>query len=61
MNRAVKAKWVKALRSDRYKQAKGTLRTPNGRMCCLGVLCHIQGIDWKDAKSQMGRKTYDRR
>lgn len=33
-------KWVKALRSGKYKQAKKRLRF-NGGMCCLGVACDL--------------------
>lgn len=50
MNRDVKERWVKALRSGKYKQAKRRLvqvkRTPvlnreKRSYCCLGVLCEI--------------------
>lgn len=34
-------RWVKALRSGKYTQERGYLRTENG-FCCLGVLCDIQ-------------------
>ena len=44
MDQALKRKWVRALRSGKYKQARDMLRNPKtGGMCCLGVLCHIQG------------------
>lgn len=33
-------KWIAALRSGEYKQAKKHLRTEEG-FCCLGVLCDI--------------------
>lgn len=33
-------KWVAALRSGEYKQAKKSLRTDEG-YCCLGVACEI--------------------
>jgi hypothetical protein len=44
--------WLEALRSRKYKQAKGTLREveANGResFCCLGVACEISGLgEWK--------------
>lgn len=43
MDRELKAKWVKALRSDKYKQqADGDLKNSNG-YCCLGVLGEIAG------------------
>jgi len=36
-------KWVKALRSGKYKQDSdaGVLRTEDGKFCCLGVLADI--------------------
>lgn len=46
MDKKLKAKWVKALRSGRYKQAEGFLKTADGKFCCLGVLCTISGADW---------------
>jgi hypothetical protein len=45
MNKVWKDKWVKALRSGRYKQAQGTLEVSGvGANCCLGVLCRIAGV-----------------
>lgn len=40
MNQEIKAKWVEALRSGRYKQGRGVLRQGN-EFCCLGVLADI--------------------
>lgn len=40
MNPQVKAKWLGALRSGKYRQGVGTLAT-NYRYCCLGVLATI--------------------
>lgn len=40
MDADVKAKWLAALRSGDYKQARGYLRTEAG-YCCFGVLCDI--------------------
>jgi hypothetical protein len=41
-------KWVKALRSGKYTQGRGRLKTTTGRHCCLGVLCDITGEgSWK--------------
>ncbi len=42
MNKEIKAKWLKALRSGEYKQGKERLYHA-GRHCCLGVLADIQG------------------
>jgi len=60
MNKAVKRRWIAALRSGQYKQAEGQLReveyhdddtvTVNG-YCCLGVLCDLY------AKSKVGKGT----
>lgn len=41
MDKKIKAKWLRALRSGKYKQAKGVLRTEKGGFCCLGVLCDV--------------------
>jgi hypothetical protein len=40
MDQELKAKWVTALRSGKYKQARNELSTPKG-YCCLGVLARI--------------------
>ena len=40
MNKKVKKKWLKALRSGKYKQTTGQLKRDN-KFCCLGVLCDI--------------------
>lgn len=53
MDKHVKTKWIKALRSGDYKQTKATLRDTEG-FCCLGVLCDIyhkeigngKWVDW---------------
>lgn len=53
MDQAVKAKWVAALRSGEYKQAKGALKDGGG-FCCLGVLCDLHsketGRAWDDGR-----------
>lgn len=47
MEKALKEKWLKALRSGRYKQTRKALKrqSENGdcRYCCLGVLCDVSG------------------
>lgn len=45
MKRDIKDRWVAALRSKKFKQARGALRR-NGwgegeSFCCLGVLCEL--------------------
>lgn len=41
MNTDLKARWVAALRSGKYKQGKSALQTWDGKFCCLGVLCDL--------------------
>jgi hypothetical protein len=41
MNKEIKAKWLAALRSGKYKQAVGALHTDDNAFCCLGVLCDL--------------------
>lgn len=59
-----KTKWLKALRSGRYKQVSGTLRDDHFfnedeervegvAYCCLGVACNILNPKaWKKAKDE---------
>lgn len=56
MDKRVKARWLAALRSRKYKKATGTLRARKAGTdevagyCCLGVLCDITKkrfkVDW---------------
>ena len=52
MPASLKNRWLKALRSGRYKQTAGALRrrTEEGdlKYCCLGVLCNVAGENWKE-------------
>ena len=48
MNKRVKKLWVAALRSGKYRQAKGALKKRNGAHCCLGVLCDLYSKEKKD-------------
>jgi hypothetical protein len=45
MKQNVMKKWVKALRSGKFKQGQGTLKKFNkqgqAQHCCLGVLCEL--------------------
>lgn len=67
MNKEVKTKWLKALRSKKAKQIDGTLKEidDDGNVaghCCLGVLCEIHqvshpGFKWRgDATPTYGAK-----
>jgi hypothetical protein len=51
MDKELKEKWVKALRSKRYKQGWGRLeRTERGvkKYCCLGVLAKVARVKSSD-------------
>lgn len=44
MNRKLRDKWIRALRSGKYKQVTGWLKRPKSNdYCCLGVLCNVAG------------------
>lgn len=68
MIESIKAQWVAALRSGKYRQGKGTLRKVDDyaitgtdfSYCCLGVLCEIaveHGIVTREVDST-GRTRY---
>lgn len=50
-------KWAVALLSGRYKQGKRRLEDDEGNMCCLGVLCRVNGATRK--KHPEGGFTYN--
>lgn len=43
MKKSIMKRWVKALRSGKYKKTTARLKY-NGRYCCLGVLCEISKL-----------------
>lgn len=51
MKKNVMKKWVKALRSGKYKQGRSFLKQFNSkkqpRHCCLGVLCELYNEEMK--------------
>jgi len=48
MEASLKAKWIEALRSGKYKQGRFKLRTRDDCYCCLGVLCDVSNIsEWE--------------
>jgi hypothetical protein len=57
MKQNVMKKWVKALRSGKYKQGQGTLKQYNSKgqpeHCCLGVLCELYNEEMKKSKKKM--------
>jgi len=59
MNKQVKMKWVKALRSGHYKQGFGTMRDQNDCFCVLGVLCNIHAQENPEvANKQFSKRSY---
>ena len=65
MDPELKAAWVEALRSGKYKQAKKTLHNKTqGSYCCLGVLCEVAKPEgWNgfaiDLTDEHGYRVYD--
>lgn len=49
-----KKKWVKALRSGKYKQGKYYLYAGDGTYCCLGVAGIVNGCSIESMKGQSG-------
>jgi len=56
MKQAVAKKWVKALRSGKYEQGAGVLKTEDGRFCCLGVLTDVLGEKCQPGRENLTRK-----
>lgn len=56
MRKEVMIKWVKALRSGKFKQGQGTLKQFNkqgqAQHCCLGVLCELYNTTMKKNKKK---------
>lgn len=56
MNKKVMKKWVKALRSGKYKQGQGTLKQykskDQAKHCCLGVLCELYNEEMSKKKKK---------
>ncbi len=49
MEASLKAKWIEALRSGKYKQGRWALRTKPDHFCCLGVLCDVSSFsEWEE-------------
>lgn len=50
MNKDIRDRWVKVLRSGKYPQIRGRLRDDYEGRCCLGVLCDAGdfGGEWVD-------------
>lgn len=56
MKKEIMKKWIKALRSGKYKQGQGTLKQYNrkgeAQHCCLGVLCELYNQEMKKNKKK---------
>jgi hypothetical protein len=57
MKKTVATKWIKALRSGKFKKGKSLLKYYNTmnepRHCCLGVLCELYNETMKKNKKKM--------
>lgn len=52
---AFKARWVKALRSGEFKQARQRLRSTETGFCCMGVALHlIDPNGWRPPRGVQG-------
>lgn len=58
MNPELKVKWIEALRSGNFKQARGKL-TADGGMCCLGVLREVMAPSSTDSRNGNGEMLSD--
>lgn len=47
MDKEIKDKWLAALKSGKYEQGQGRLRSSADKYCCFGVLCDILGKEWE--------------
>jgi hypothetical protein len=53
MKKEIAKLWTKALRSNKYKQGKFTLRNHDNSFCCLGVLCDLYNKEQKKKKKKL--------
>lgn len=53
MDKELKEKWLKALRSGEYEQGPGVLCADDSAFCCLGVLCDVAGLEY-ESKEELG-------
>lgn len=54
MKKSIMKRWVKALRSGKYKKGTGQLRSGN-RFCCLGVLCELSTLPYEHFEEGLPR------
>jgi len=62
MKPEIKKLWVEALLSGEYQQGVNTLKTNDGKFCCLGVLCDLHakqtGTEWAENKLSENKFNY---
>jgi hypothetical protein len=46
-------RWVEALRSGKYKQGRGVLRTSDNAFCCLGVLADVYNPEYWSSDTEV--------
>lgn len=50
-----KSKWLRALRSGKYRRGRNQLRTKENTFCCLGVLCECLKADYQPEDGELPR------
>lgn len=62
MDKQLKQKWLTALHSGEYKQARYALETRDGEIpegnCCLGVLCRVADLEAFVSESNLYRTQF---
>ena len=51
MNKSIKKKWLKNLKSGKFEQAHSQLKSGKNSFCCLGVLCETMKVGYKPSSS----------
>jgi hypothetical protein len=51
-------RWVEALRSGKYKQGRGVLRTSDNAFCCLGVLADVYNPEYWSSDTEVVSVSY---
>lgn len=59
MKKEIALRWAAALKSKKYKQGAGRLRSAHDDFCCLGVLCNLHAQDHPGvARKQTNKEEY---
>lgn len=59
MKKNIATKWMKALRSGKYRQGKNYLANAKGEYCCLGVLCDLAEKEGVVTSTKNRRPVYE--